>query len=140
MSKFLHLNFLPRSADLALLVLRLVFGLSLLLLHGWGKLMAFSSTTSTFPDPLGIGHLPSLILAILGEVVCSSLVVVGLFTRFAALGSLITMGVAFFLVHGHRLAGQSNGELAMVYGTVFLALFFAGGGRFAVDAKLGAKA
>ena len=140
MTKFLHLNFLPRSADLGLLVLRLAFGLSLLCLHGWGKLMTFSDLSTKFPDPLGIGHLPSLVLAILGEVVCSTLVVLGLFTRVAALGSMITVGVAFFLVHGHRLTGQGNGELAMVYGSVFFALFLAGGGRFAVDAKLGAKA
>ena len=53
--KFLHFNFLPRSADVALLLLRVWFGLSLLWLHGWGKLMNFSAMTEKFSDPLGIG-------------------------------------------------------------------------------------
>lgn len=41
--KFLHLNFIPRSADAALLVLRIWFGGAMVLLHGWQKLTNFSS-------------------------------------------------------------------------------------------------
>lgn len=138
MKKFLQLSFLPLSADLALLVLRLGFGLSLLLLHGWGKLMKFPELAVKFPDPLGVGHAWSLLLAILGEVVCSSLLVVGLCTRLAALGAGITMGVAFFLVHQMKLKGAGDGEDALVYLVAFATLFLAGGGRFSLDKKLGA--
>ena len=139
MKNFLHLNFLPRSTDLALLVLRVCLGGSLLWLHGRGKLTGFSEMAAGFSDPLGIGSQTSLVLAILGEVLCAVLIVLGAFTRVAALGAAITMGVAFFLVHGGQLSGQGNGELAFVYLTVFAALFFSGAGRFSVDARLGAK-
>ena len=137
--KFLHLNFLPRSADLALLILRLWHGAMLLLLHGWGKATGFSSLAEKFADPFGIGKTPSLVLAIFGEVVCTVLLVLGLYTRVAALGAGATMATAFWFAHGGRLTGQGNGELAFLFLGVFLALFFAGAGRYSLDAKLGAK-
>lgn len=139
MNKFLHLAFLPRSADLALLVLRVVFGVAMLWLHGRGKLMRFGELSGTFSDPLGVGPTLSLVLALVGEIVCSALIIVGAFTRLAALGGLITMAVAFFLAHGGKLSGPGNGELAFAYLTVFTALLIAGAGRFSVDAKLGVK-
>ena len=137
--KFLHLNFLPRSADVALLLLRVWHGAALLLLHGWGKITGFSAMADKFLDPFGLGKTPSLALATVGEVVCSTLIVLGLFTRVAALGSAATMATAFWFAHGGRLTGTGNGELPFVYLGVFLALFTAGGGKYSLDAKLGAK-
>jgi putative oxidoreductase len=137
--KFLHLNFLPRSADAALLALRVWHGGALLLLHGWGKLIGFSSMAAQFADPFGIGKTPSLALAVFGELVCSALLVLGLYTRIAALGSGVTMAVAFWFVHGAKLTGQMSGEMAFVYLGVYVALFIAGAGKFSLDAKLGAK-
>ena len=84
-----------------------------------------------FPDPLGVTPPVSLALAVFGEVVCSSLVVVGVYTRLAAIPALVTMAVAAFLVH----AGDpwADKEMAVLYGLGFLVLIIAGGGRFALD-------
>ena len=134
LASILRLDFVPASTDVALLVLRLWLGLSLLVLHGWGKLTTFQQMADKFPDPLNVGHRTSLILALTGEVLCSILVVLGLFTRFAALGSAITMAVAFFLVHKASLkAGAGSGELAYVYLCGFVVLFIAGAGQFSLD-------
>lgn len=137
--KFLHLNFIPRSADFGLLVLRLWFGLAMALLHGWGKFTGFSQMAAKFPDPLHVGNTTSAALTVFGELVCSLLIAFGLFTRAAALVGIITMGVAFFMVHQHKLSGEGNGELAYAYLGVFVTLFLAGAGKFSVDAKIGAK-
>jgi len=137
--RFLQLNFLPRSADTALLLLRIWHGGSLLLLHGWGKFTGFSSMADKFADPFGLGPTASLALAVLGELVCTALIVLGLFTRIAVLGSAATMATAFWYAHGGRLTGQGNGELPFIYLGVFVALFIAGAGKFSLDAKLGAK-
>lgn len=138
--KFLHLNFLPRSADVGLLLLRLWFGLSMLWLHGWLKVSGFSSMAEKFPDVLGLGSgKVNLVLAIFGELVCAGLLALGLFTRVAALGCAITMFVAFWIAHGHRLTGEGNGEMAFLYLGAFVVLFIAGGGKYSVDAKIGAK-
>ncbi len=134
---FLQLNFLPRSVDAGLLVLRLWLGLSMLWLHGRDKLMKFGTLSGKFPDPLGIGTQTSLSLAIFGELVCAALLVIGLFTRFAAVSLIITMCVAFFLVMKANLApGGPNGELAFIYLAGYVVLLITGAGRFSVDAML----
>lgn len=137
--KFLHLNFLPRSSDAALLLVRVWFGGSLLLLHGWGKLTNFSAMSGQFADPFGFGKTPSLALAVVGELVCAALLVLGLFTRAAAVVAAVTMGTAFYFAHGARLTGTGNGEMAFLYLGAFVALFVAGAGKFSLDAKMGAK-
>jgi putative oxidoreductase len=137
--KLLNLNFIPRSPDIALLMLRVWLGLAMFWLHGWGKLSNLIKGTSKFPDLLGIGQLPSLILVIFAEVVCALLLVAGVYTRFCALVLAITMSVAFFIAHGAKLSGPGNGELAFIFLAGFVTLVVAGGGRFGFDRKLGAK-
>ncbi|HVU33074.1 MAG TPA: DoxX family protein [Opitutaceae bacterium] len=136
--KILHLNFIPRSADVALLVLRLWYGLSVLVLHGWGKFTGFGALAEKFPDPLNIGHPASLILTVFNEVVCAILIVLGLYTRVAALVGTLGFGILFWKVHGHVLSGAHSGELAFVYLGVYVALFCAGAGKYSVDANIGA--
>tara|TARA_R110002050_G_scaffold58971_2_gene132121 strand:+ start:108 stop:527 length:420 start_codon:yes stop_codon:yes gene_type:complete len=137
MKKLFSLSFIPVNADLGLLFLRVVFGGCMVFLHGWGKVTTFGSKFHSFPDPLGITHELSYLLATGGEFVGASLVVLGCYTRFAALSVAITMGVAFFMVHNGVLVGAKSGESALIYGAAFLALVFAGGGKYSVDAKIG---
>lgn len=133
MNTFLQLSFLPRSYDAGLLVLRLWYGLMLLFNHGLTKLTHFSQMSGRFGDPLHIGAPASLALAIIGEVVCSILIVLGLATRLAALYIIIELGIAFALVHHLKVAGPGNGELAYTYIGAFLILLIAGPGRFSID-------
>ena len=135
--RFLQFNFIPRSPDFALLVLRVWLGLSMLVLHGWGKLTGFRGGASSFPDPLGVGSSLSMGMAVFAEVVCAALLVLGLATRFAALVLIILLVVAFATVHGTRLTGPGNGEMAIIYLAGFLAIFLAGPGRLSVDGKTG---
>jgi len=116
-------------------VLRVWLGLSMLVLHGWGKLLGLINGTSKFPDILGIGALPALLLAVFGEVICSILVIIGLWTRLAAFCLVVTMAVAFFIAHEAKLKGPGNGELAFVYLAGFLVLLIAGAGKFSADKK-----
>jgi putative oxidoreductase len=138
--RFFQLNFLPRSVDLALLVLRIWLGLTILINHGRAKLTGFSSMAEKFSDPLGLGPTVSLSLAVFAEVGCGMLIALGLLTRFAALVLMILMGVAFFLVHGRAMSGPASGELAFIFLAGFVAIFLAGPGRFSVDRKLGGAA
>lgn len=137
LTKIGQLSFIPRSTDLALLLLRLWFAIPLLWFHGWVKVQGYSSMSKAFPDPLGVGSQVSLSLAIFAEVLCSVLVVLGLFTRFAAASLSITMIVAFFLVHKMVFTGSASGELAFTYLGAFLTLLIAGPGRYSLDARMG---
>ena len=121
--------------DFGLLALRVLFGGMLLLRHGLEKMMNFSRMAAHFPDPLHVGSKVSLLLVVLAEVVGSLLVILGLFTRVAALILVIELAVAFSLVHHFRLAGQGNGEMALVYLCAFLVLMLTGPGRWSIDAN-----
>lgn len=135
MQKLLTLDFIPRSVDLALLVLRLWLGLSMVLIHGWGKLANLIAGTSKFPDLLGIGATPALLLAIFAEFFCSLFLIIGLWTRLAAVMLAITMSVAFFVAHGAKLSGQGSGELAFVYLAGYVVVLLAGAGKYSIDGK-----
>jgi putative oxidoreductase len=137
--KFLHLNFIPRSTDAGLLILRIWFGGSMAILHGWQKATNFSAFSSKFVDPFGLGKSASLGLATFAELVCAALLVFSIFTRFSALMLAVTMIVAFWLGHGAKLTGPASGEMAFLYLGAFLTLLIAGAGKFSVDAKIGAK-
>ena len=117
--------------DLALLFLRLGFG-GLMLTHGIPKLQMLADPSS-FGDPLGVGSTVSLILAIIGEVVAPILIIIGFKTKWAAIPSVITMGVAAFVVHASDALGTK--EKALLYLTAFLVIFLAGAGKFSVDGK-----
>ena len=131
--RILRLEFLPVCVDAGLLLLRLWLGLSLLILHGSMKLGNFVAMSGKFADPFGVGKPATLGLAVFGEVVGSALLVLGLFSRFAALSCATVMVVAFLFVHKLVLKGPGSGELAFIYLAGFVTLFVAGPGRFAID-------
>jgi putative oxidoreductase len=132
MQKFLRLEFVASSPDAGLLLLRVWLGASMVWLHGWGKLLALFSGKLSFPDPLGLGSTPSFLLTIFAEVGCSLLLILGLWTRWAAFILAFTMGVAFFIVNKSDWKG---GELAWLYFGGYLALFVAGAGSISLDKK-----
>jgi len=135
MKRFFSTNYTANSFNLATLLLRLTFGGLLCILHGISKLTHFSTMGPGFLDPLHIGHKLSLALVIFAEVFCALLLVLGLFTRFAALVLVISMGVAAFLaLKGQALATH---ELAFAYLAAFAAILLVGPGRISVDAMMG---
>ncbi|HEY0966242.1 MAG TPA: DoxX family protein [Opitutaceae bacterium] len=136
---FFRLTFPPISVDIGLLLLRVGLGSSMLVLHGWGKLMRLVEGNLAFSDPIGLGPVPSLALAVFAEFLCSLLLIVGWSTHIAALAGAVTMAVAFSSAHGMRLTGEGNGELAFIYLIGYVGLFFAGGGRFSLDGQANSR-
>lgn len=122
------------NSSILLLGMRIIFG-ALFLNHGIQKAMNFETLSATFPDPLGVGSEFSLILAIFGEVACSILFILGLFHRLALIPMMVTMLVAFFIIHGADPFAVK--ELALVYLVVFAFMWLAGPGRFSADHSLG---
>jgi len=132
MKSLLQLSFLPQSPDVGLLLLRLTLGLTMFFVHGLPKAQKFSTVAPNFMPVFGSGEI-GLGLAVFAELGCAALLVLGLFTRFAALMLAITMAVAFFMVHKAALSGANPGELALIYLVGFLTLVFAGAGKFSAD-------
>jgi putative oxidoreductase len=124
---------IPLSIDFAVLVLRV--GAAILILpHGWEKLQSILSGNWDFPDPLGIGSTASLFATVFAEFVCSIALLLGLLTRPAAAVLAFTMAVAAFIVHAKE--SLSVREHALLFLTIYIAIFLLGPGRFSMDQRL----
>ncbi|MGL4518796.1 MAG: DoxX family protein [Phocaeicola sp.] len=119
-----------QQQSLVSLFLRLFFSIAMLT-HGIPKIEHFAELSMQFPDPLGIGSEASLALAILAEVGCSFLLILGLFTRLAALTLVINMAVASMLVTASSEFASS--ELAAIYLVVYVAISVLGAGVYSLD-------
>jgi putative oxidoreductase len=115
----------------ALLLLRLVAGLTMAFSHGYGKLSGYSDMSGGFPDPIGLGSEVALILAIFGEFFCGIFVALGLATRLSAIPVIITMAVAFAIIHGGDPFAKQ--EMSLIYLAMFSAIFIAGPGKYSID-------
>lgn len=120
----------PLSLDLGLLVLRVTMG-GAMITHGWPKFQKLLGGNLQFGDPLGFGPEVSLVFAVLAELICSILIVIGAATRLATIPLIVTMAVAFFIVHGAD--DFRTKEMALLFLAGFLTLFFTGPGRYGVD-------
>jgi putative oxidoreductase len=125
------LNSEPVALDLGLLTLRVGAGGTMLLQHGWPKLAGFTEIMDKFGDPIGLGPAFSLGLIVFAETVCAVLVALGLWTRLSTVPLIIGMAVAAFISNGGQPFEAK--ELAVSYMVAFLAIFFAGSGRFSLD-------
>ena len=123
-----------KATEIGLLLLRVLPGLGLLLAHGWTKLTRVPGIFESFPDPIGMGSAVSAGMAIFAEVVCALLVVVGLFTRFAAVPIVILLLVAAIVVHADDPWGKK--EFALIYCVPFLVLIFTGAGGYSLDSLI----
>lgn len=134
MSKLLTTRYSASAFNAALLLLRLVFGI-LLMYHGYGKLTHFNEMKSTFMDFMGIGSVASLSLAVFAEFFCALFIVIGVFTRLAAIPVIILMCVVVLKVTHSDIFG--NGETAMLYLAAYLTILILGPGKISVDGMVG---
>ena len=124
----------PRLDAIALLLLRLIFGGSMVYAHGWGKLTNFDTLSTRFPDPIGVGPVVGLSFAVFAEAYCAIAVVIGLLTRLATIPLLIIMAVAVLVVHADDPFARK--ELGLLYFFGFLVVLARGAGPFSIDALL----
>lgn len=127
----------PAYVSVVILLLRVTSGI-LMLTHGYGKLQRLlDGGTIKFADPFGAGPTVSLVLAVFAEVICSSLIILGVFTRLSAIPLIITMLTAAFIIHGGDPIRDK--ELAILYAVVFITIAFLGAGKYSVDNWLNRK-
>ncbi len=134
MSSLLSSKYSSGAVNTALLILRLGFGI-LILMHGFGKITNFNSLQNKFMNFMGMGSTVSLVLSIFAEFFCAILLIMGLFTRFACIPLIITMSVALFMVNNGDVFGK--GEAAALYLLGFVAILLAGPGRVSLDRMIG---
>lgn len=109
-------------------LMRIVAGF-LFLWHGSQKLLGF---------PVGMpADVPAFIIYVAGpiELIGGILIMIGLFTQWAAFLASGLMAFAYWMAHGTTalLPLQNNGELAALYCFVFLFIAAQGSGIWSVD-------
>ena len=119
--------------NIALLILRVVFAGSMLYGHGLGKLNRLLEGNLSFSNPLGIGEIPTLILAVFSEFLAPIFIIVGYKTKFFSFFPAATMFVAAFVVHWGDPFGRV--EKALLFLTVFVILMMTGPGKYSIDRK-----
>jgi putative oxidoreductase len=124
---------LPLAANWGVLILRV--GTSLLMLtHGYGKLERFLTGERGFADPIGIGEELSFVLAIFAEFICSVLLIAGLFTRAVLVPLIITMLVAFLIIHSDDPFDKQ--EHPLLFLIPYITLLLTGPGQYSLDQRL----
>jgi len=121
----------PLALDVALLFLRLFIG-GFMAHHGYTKVIGNQAKFANYVASIGV-PLPHILgyAAIYAEFLGGIFLVLGLFHRPAALIVAITMLVATFFAHGKDILGE--GEFALVYAVITLALMVLGAGRYSID-------
>lgn len=126
-----------RGRLVALTLLRVAVGV-IMTVHGGMKLGNPQGTISTFSE-MGIPF-PELstYLAVAGELAGGLGLLVGLLTRVAAVGPVLTMAAAIGFVHlGNGLLSDNGGwEFPLLLLIASLVFVFEGGGPFSVDALM----
>ena len=134
MKKLLSTKYSAGAFNAAMLLLRLVAG-GLMIKGGYYKLTHFSEIAPKFMNFLGMGQSFSLALLIFAEFFCSMFIILGLFTRLAAIPLIIAMGVALVKAHNSDVFGE--GLTVTLFLTCYLTLFILGPGKISMDKALG---
>lgn len=118
------------SPSVSILLFRLGVA-ALVMTHGIPKLMRVLEGNLGFGDPLGIGPAASLLLVTFAEAICAFFVLIGLWTRVAAIPLIINFIVVVFVAHADDPFG--NKEKGVFFLISFIVLFLTGAGKYSLD-------
>ena len=124
----------PASPAWGLLLLRVGAALMLLLVHGLPKVLDWNGELQRIEDPLGLGAHLTLALAVLAEVICPLLLILGFWARLACLPVLAVLLVSLALVHPQWSLEQ--GQFAWLLLVLYGGLAVTGPGPLVIRAAL----
>jgi putative oxidoreductase len=128
----------PQSAALTasgLLFMRVMAAVLLFSIHWLPKLLDWSGELQRIEDPFGLGAPLTLGLAVLAEVVCPVLLVLGVVARLACLPVLAVLLVALVVVHPEWSLEQ--GQFAWLLVALYGGLALTGPGLYSVSGLIG---
>lgn len=135
MKKLFYHSYSPTAFNIAMLAIRIVFGL-IMIHHGWQKLSHFAEYQSKFMNFMGLGRTVSLGLVTFAEFFCSIFLILGLFTRLATIPLLVTV---FVILNVHHWEFYGEHELVPALAAGYFALLLAGPGKYSLDAQISKK-
>lgn len=131
--KYKILQLQPLNTDIAILLLRLIFG-GLFFYHGYDSLAHYQQYLSMSKPIIGLSAKLAFNLVVYTQLICGFLVAIGFITRLAVLPLTFAMGVAVFVAHAG--APFYVKEPALLYMLLTVVLFVLGSGKYSADALL----
>jgi len=125
------LDKLHRFDQEALLFMRIMFAGLLVIDEGWPTLQLFLSGGSEFPDPLHVGARVTMALMVFTELMCATMVTIGLFTRLLCIPIAFGFTVAVFIHHWPDPFKYK--ELPSLYWASFIVIAILGPGKYSLD-------
>lgn len=136
MRKLLSTKYSAGAFNTAMLLLRLCVGI-LMMNAGYKKLINFEKIVNTppgFMNFLGLGGSTSLALLVFAELFCSMFLILGLFTRLAAIPLIIATCVMVFVAHKGLVFGEA--QTAALFLLSYLVILLLGPGKVSVDGMI----
>ena len=116
-----------KAASVGLLVSRIPWCMALFYFHGLEKVTGYGTMVEHFRNPLGLGTHFTLAYALVADAVCSTVILLGIFTRPAAVILFVNLMVAMIFIHPWE-------ERLLLYNAFYLMILLAGPGRYSLDA------
>lgn len=133
MKKLFTTGYSSSAFNLAMFILR-VGACILMMNHGYTKLVHFSEYSQNFIHFLGMSGQLTLSLVIFAEFFCAIFIILGLFTRLAAIPLVIDVAMA--VAKGHDMEIFGKGELPALFVLVFITILILGPGRISIDGMI----
>ncbi len=131
-----------KNMDLAILLLRVGFGFSMLIFHGYGKLTGGPEKWTKLGESLqtfGIDFFPVFwgFLAVFAEFFCSAFIILGIFflpaTFFLSVNMIVAILFHLYLPEDSPGAGWQGASNAIEYFFAYIVLMISGPGRYKIN-------
>lgn len=123
-----------RTNNIAMLLFRVAFAIELMLVHGLKKINVNGRAAELIPNPLGFPDWFNQAFATAAMLIFPFFILIGLFTRLAALPALAVTLTGYFVVHAHDVLAARDGPFT--YSIMLLLILVLGAGKYSVDSYL----
>lgn len=118
-----------RMRDVAILFLRIFIG-TIVYLHLIGEMQTYDNVINHFPHILGFDSATSFAIVAIIEAILASMIILGLFTRFASSIMLIIAALSVAEAMMPDAIPTERAKLDFVYMGIYLTLTISGGGYY----------
>ena len=131
LTNILFSDFGNKTGNIAMFLFRIAFAIELMLVHGLKKIDADGHTAEIIPNPLGFPDWFNQAFATVPMLVFPFFILIGLFTRLAALPALAVTLTGYFIVHANDALAEKDAPFT--YSIILLLIVMLGAGRYSVD-------
>lgn len=118
----------------AVFLFRFLVSAELIVVHGLKKIGVGIAQAEVVPNPLGLPEAVNQIFATGANLICPLFIILGLFTRLAAIPIAAVTLTGYFVVHGNDPLPER--DIPFMFSVAFLFIMAVGGGRYSLDHKI----